>query len=39
MIDFSKFVNSETVCNHLQQIQYQPTALEAGLHGSVKQLV
>ena len=29
MIDFSKFVNSDTVRNHLQQIRYQPTALEA----------
>lgn len=29
MIDFLKFVNSETVRNHLQQIQYQPTPLEA----------
>ena len=29
MIDFLKFVNSDTVRNHLQQIQYQPTALEA----------
>lgn len=29
MIDFLKFVNSDTVRNHLQQIRYQPTALEA----------
>lgn len=29
MIDFLKFVNSDIVRNHLQQIQYQPTALEA----------
>ena len=29
MIDFIKFVNSDTVRNHLQQIRYQPTALEA----------
>ena len=26
---FFKFVNSDTVRNHLQQIRYQPTALEA----------
>src|SRR5699024_2148630 len=29
MIDFTKFVNSNAVRNHLQQIRYQPTALEA----------
>ena len=29
MIDFLKFVNSDTVRNHLRQIRYQPTALEA----------
>ena len=29
MIDFTKFVNSNAVRNHLQQIRYQPTAMEA----------
>ena len=29
MTDFVKFVNSDTVRNYLQQIRYQPTALEA----------
>lgn len=29
MIDFIKFVNSDTIRRHLQQIRYQPTALEA----------
>lgn len=29
MIDFTKFVNSNAVRNHLQRIRYQPTALEA----------
>lgn len=29
MINFTKFVNSNAVRNHLQQIRYQPTAMEA----------
>ena len=29
MIDFTKFVNSTAVRNHLQRIRYQPTAIEA----------
>lgn len=28
MIDFTKFINSNTIRNHLQQIRYQPTDLE-----------
>lgn len=28
-MDFLKFINSNTVRNHLQELEYQPTAMEA----------
>lgn len=28
-MDFLKFINSNTVRNHLQELEYQPTAMKA----------